>query len=131
VRGVLALLLIPALNAISAAGSLLHTHAYTDHDHPEHHHGLAAHEHRGMPAHPLDGTARLEGCDPARHAIAIGATCVTPAQGHAAGAEAIVPSSADPALRIERLARLSDVRVHGPPFRAHASTRAPPLIAHA
>jgi hypothetical protein len=131
VHGVLALLLIPALIATSGVASLLHTHARNDHDHPEHHHGLSAHEHHTAPSHPDDGVAHLEGCDPGKHTISVAFVCAAPPQVHAVDAEINLSASPGLALQIERAVRHADVRVHGPPPRTQASPRAPPLIAHA
>ena len=128
---VLALLLIPALIAIPGVLSSLHTHAYDDHDHPEHRHGLAAHDHDPVPAHPDDGIPRLEGCDPGKHVIPFAFVCAAPPQVHAGDAELTLPSSPSSDLQVERTVRHTDVRVHGPPPRTQASPRAPPLIAHA
>ena len=126
----LASLLIPALIATSGAGSWLHTHAYNDHDHPEHHRGLAAHEHHAEPAHRDDGTAHLEGCDPGKHTVSFAFVCAAPPQVHAVDAELTLPATAIPEIQIERSVRHTDVRVHGPPLRTQASPRAPPVIAH-
>jgi hypothetical protein len=132
VQRVLALLLIPALVATSGVVSSLHTHAYGAHDHPEHHHGLAAHEHDAMPAHPDEGTPRLEGCDPGKHVIPFAFVCAAPSQVHAVDAVIIsLPARFTPQLQIQCAVRHADVRVHGPPVHAQASPRAPPLIAHA
>lgn len=125
----LASLLIPALIAASGVLSLLHTHTYNDHDHPEHHHGLAAHEHHAGPAHPDDGTAHLEGCDPARHVVSLAVFCAQPPQVHAAHAEVTLPATLSPEVQIERCVLHTDVRVHGPPPRTESSPRAPPVIA--
>ena len=127
----LALLLIPALLATSGVLSSLHTHVYDDHDHPEHHHGLAAHEHHSMPVVDDDGNAHLEGCDPGQHTVSYAFVCVAPLQVHAADAEVTLPATPKPEIRIERTVRHTDVRVHGPPPRAQSPPRAPPLIAHA
>jgi hypothetical protein len=128
---VLALLLIPALTATSGVASLLHTHDYTDHDHPEHHHGLAAHEHHTAPSHPDDGVAHLEGCDPGKHTTSFTFVCAPPPHVHAVDAEITLLASPTPKLQIERTVRYAEVRVHGPPLRTQASPRAPPLIAPA
>jgi hypothetical protein len=130
VHRVLALLLIPALITTSGVVSLLHTHVYDDHDHPEHHHGLAAHEHHAEPAHPDDGTAHLEGCDPGQHTVSFAFVCATPPQAQAVDAVIELPASLIPEARVERAVGYADVRVHGPPPRTQSSPRAPPLIVH-
>jgi hypothetical protein len=127
VHRALALLLIPALIGTSGVMSLLHTHAYDDHDHPEHHHGLSAHEHSTAPSHPDDGTAHLEGCDPAQHVVSFVFVCAAPPQLHAVDAELTLPATPDVKTQIERGVRHTDVRVHGPPPRTQSSPRAPPL----
>lgn len=125
----LALLLIPALFAASGVASLLHTHAYDDHDHPEHRHGLSAHQHDAAPVHPDDGVAHLEACDPGKHAVSFAFVSATPPHVHAGDAEIVLPSSPVPESGIETAIEQMDVRVHGPPSRAQASPRAPPLFA--
>jgi hypothetical protein len=127
---VLALLLIPALTATSGLVSLLHTHAYPDHDHPEHHHGLSAHEHHAAASHS-DDVAHLEGCDPGKHTVSYAFVCAAPPQVHAADAELTLPATPSVEVQIERTVRHTDIRVHGPPPRTQSSPRAPPLIAHA
>lgn len=125
----MALLLIPALIAIPGVLASLHTHAYDDHDHPEHHHGLSAHDHEAVPVHPDDGLPRLEGCDPGQHVISFAFVCAVPPQVHAVDAEITLPASPGSDFQVERTARHTDVRVHGPPPFSQASPRAPPLIA--
>jgi hypothetical protein len=131
VHRVLTLLLIPALIAMSGVASLLHTHAYVDHDHPEHHHGLAAHEHHTMPARPDDGTPHLEGCDPGEHAVSFAFICAAPPHVDAVDAAVSLPASPSAELQIERAVRHIEVRAHSPPSRTQASPRAPPAALHA
>jgi hypothetical protein len=127
----LALLLISALIATSGGLSLLHTHVYDDHDHPEHHHGLAAHEHDRVVADREDNTPHLEGCHPGEHAVSLTFVCASPPHMHALDADIDVPGALTPQLEITFAPQHTDVRVHGPPHRALASTRAPPTILHA
>ena len=127
----LALLLIPALIATSGAVSLLHTHVYDDHDHPEHHHGLAAHEHQPVVADNEDGRPHLESCDPGEHAVSLTFVCAAPPQVHALDADIDPPQSLAPQHEIKLAAQPTDVRVHGPPPRTLTSPRAPPAILHA
>jgi hypothetical protein len=129
VHRALASLLILALIATFGVVSLLHTPAYTNNDHPEHQHGLAAHEHAAEPSDPDDGTAHLEGCDPGTHAVSFAFVCATPPQIHAVAAESMQPASLTPEWRSERAIGFADVRVHGPPLRTQSSPRAPPVIA--
>jgi hypothetical protein len=127
----LALLLIPAVIATSGAVSLLHTHVYDDHDHPEHHHGLAAHEHHRVAADRQDGAPHLEGCDPGEHAVSLSFVCAAPPQVHGVDADLNPPGSLRPQIEIKLAAQPTDIRVHGPPPRAQTSPRAPPAILHA
>jgi hypothetical protein len=127
VHRVLALLLVPALIATSGVSFALHTHAYTDHDHPEHHHGLSVHHHDGTPTRAADGAARLDTCDPAQHTVSFAVACAAPPQHHAVDAEVGPRPSLSPELRVEPAVGDADVRVHGPPSRTQASPRAPPL----
>jgi hypothetical protein len=127
VRRALAPILISALAATSSLVSL-HAHASRDHDHPEHHHGLSAHEHHLTPGHPDDDIARLEECDPAAHVVPFVFVCVAPHQVHHADAEPNGLAAFSLQLRIELAIGWRDVRVHGPPTRTDAPPRAPPLI---
>jgi hypothetical protein len=131
VHRVLALLLIPALIATFGAASSVHTHAYVDHDHPEHRHGLAAHEHHGMPVDPDDGTPHLEGCDPGQHTVSFAFVCAGPPPFNSVDAEVSLPASSSAELQIEGAIRHTDVRGHSPPSRTPASPRAPPTALHA
>ena len=123
-----ALLLVPALMATSATTSLVHTHAYSDHDHPEHHHGLSAHEHHGTAStasHPRDGVARLEGCEPGKHAVSLTFVCAAP-QVHTLHAELTLVVSGTSNIEPGEIVHDNDVRVHGPPGPPESSPRAPP-----
>jgi hypothetical protein len=131
VQRVVALLLIPALMATSGVGSLLHTHVYTDHDHPEHHHGLAAHEHYLTPTHPDAGVTRVEGCDPGIHTVSFASLCAAVPQVPVVVAEFREPGLQAPDLQSWQPIGYADVRVHGPPSRSQASPRAPPVALHA
>jgi hypothetical protein len=131
VHRVLALLLITALIATSAMEPLLHTHVYTDHDHPEHHHGLAAHQHELEPAHPDDATTGVEACDAGEHAVSFASVCAAVPQVPVFLVEVGAPALPVPDLPNWQPLGYTDVRVHGPPPRSTAPPRAPPLIAHA
>lgn len=126
-----ATLLGAVLASTAGHATALHTHAYVDHDHPEHHHGLAAHEHHHEPAHREDGTARLEGCDPGQHTISFAFVCAASLQVQFVAAEIASPATLTPEPAVEVAVGYTDVRVHGPPVRALASPRAPPFFAHA
>lgn len=131
VRRVLAVLLISALTALSGAGSRLHTHAYTDHDHPEHHHGLAAHGHHAVPVHPADGAVHLDGCDPGNHTISFPSLCAAVPHVDAAIAEFCVAALPAPDFQRWRILGYEDLRTHAPPIHRQDSPRAPPVIVHA
>jgi hypothetical protein len=129
VRRFLALLVVSALTASSGLASLLHTHAYGGHDHPEHHHGIAAHDHHRA-APPADAAvAHLERCDPAKHTIALSFVCAPPHAHDLFAAEAALPTSPTSPAAAEHCARRADVRAHGPPLGADGPPRAPPAIA--
>ena len=128
VRRVLVLLVVQALIATSGVVSLLHIHSYGDHDHPEHHHGLAAHEHHGTRPHSPDDTVRLETCDPRRHTMSFAFMCVGPPQSHPIDAEFVQPSIPVPELPEHPAVGPRDIRGHGPPALDLTSPRAPPTI---
>ena len=127
----LVLLLIPALLSTWGVVPSLHTHVYEDHDHPEHHHGLAAHDHDAAPVADEHGTAVLEECDPGNHTVSYAFVCAAPPQVHAGDAEVTLPGTPIAEPPIAGRIRHTDVRVHGPPRRTQSPPRAPPLIAHA
>jgi hypothetical protein len=118
-----------AVMLVLAPGQLLalHVHVYADHDHPEHHHGPAVHEHRDLPRDSEDGRAYVEACDAGAHVVSCMLTCITASPPHLdADTSALVWELAAPVS--SRFANdLDDVRVHGPPPRAPSSPRAPPL----
>src|SRR5688572_28078879 len=102
----------------TAQVSSLHTHSYTEHAHPEHHHGPAAHEHPQTAAHQDDDddAAHLESCDPGEHVVSVRTTC--PPLRHVGAFD--VPSSnvrlVDPLVLLRSAHTVTDVRVHGPPL---------------
>ena len=135
-RRLVATVLVQALVLTIAMSSSWHLHAYSDHDHPDHHHGPATHEHRvtaDLPEHSADQDGiRVETVpgddDPGRHALSFstGATC-----GHRVEITvAIVPGPAlmDPGAPTWSALAPTDVRAHGPPLTASTSPRAPPLL---
>ena len=141
VRRLLAFVLIQALVVSTALGTSLHVHEYVGHDHPEHHHGPASHEHHpaaiaendhhdetedhGLTALPADS------CDPARHAVAVAMGCAQVSQLHIAISELPSPTVVVPAAPVQSVAPVRDVRVHGPPFDSRIPARAPPFTPHA
>ena len=117
------------LAATSGQVSALHIHSYADHDHPEHQHGLAAHEHQWpLPHHDEDDEAvHLKSCDPGQHAISVTMGCAPLPQLDSIDAESLNPTVLEPLVPFRSVHRLTDVRVHGPPPLTHAPPRAPPL----
>ena len=114
----------------------MHVHDYTDHDHPEHHHGLASHEHprAGLAEHDHHSPAadahpafQAELCDPGRHAVAATSGCAQAPQTHVDLRDLPGPTFIVPAAPIRSAAPVVDVRVHGPPADARVPARAPPL----
>jgi hypothetical protein len=124
------ILLALVLASTSGQVSALHIHAYTDHDHPEHHHGLAAHEHQPPALHDDDDddVIHLESCDPGQHALSITMGSAPLPQVHAIDGESATPGSVAPLVQLRSVHHVTDVRVHGPPTRTQAAPRAPPLI---
>ena len=118
------------LASTSGQVSALHIHAYTDHDHPEHHHGLAAHEHhRSAPHHDEDHDAvHLESCDPGQHAVSVTMGCAPVPHVDAIDAQCANSSLVEPLVPVRSVQPFTDVRVHGPPPLTQAPPRAPPLI---
>ena len=120
--------------------SSLHVHEYKGHDHPDHHHGPAAHDH-DHPAtadqdhHSLAGEDapawHADPCEPGRHAVGVSMTCACIPQAHVDLAELPGPTIAFPSAPVRSTVPFTDVRVHGPPFDARTPSRAPPLNPHA
>jgi hypothetical protein len=107
--------------------SALHIHAYTDHDHPEHHHGFAAHEHHRSVRHHDDDVVHLETCDPGQHAVSLTMGCAPVPRVHVIDAECASPAAVESLVPFRSVHHFTDVRVHGPPLLAQAPPRAPPL----
>jgi hypothetical protein len=112
--------------------STLHVHAYFDHDHPEHHHGLAAHEHHPAGVHDDDheeagAGLKLESCDPGTHVVTVAMACaqLPPVQvvDGESGDLTVLPELVPQEPWTER----TDVRVHGPPGLSQTSPRGPPI----
>jgi hypothetical protein len=134
VRRLTAPLLVLAMLALSGGAPLLHLHAYGDHEHPEHQHGLAAHEHRHAvhPAHDTDAVegsdhATVESCEPGQHTVSLVMRGTTVTVFTIAMVEAESAASASPSRPSIANAPFEDVRVHGPPRRSRLPARAPPL----
>jgi hypothetical protein len=105
----------------------LHTHVYTDHDHPEHHHGLAIHEHHQPAPHPDDEGPSLEPCDPSQHAASFVIGGGPGPQVHVNHAECPSRNVYERPGLSRSIRAVTDVRVHGPPLRTQHPSRAPPL----
>jgi hypothetical protein len=116
----------------SASGQVspLHIHQYTGHDHPEHHHGLAAHEHHRSVPHQDndDDVVHMEPCDPGQHAVSITMGSAPLPQANALDVECANPSVLELLVPLRSVHRFADVRVHGPPPLTQVPPRAPPLI---
>lgn len=127
------LALVPTLALIAATGVLpsLHTHANEGHEHPEHRHGPAAHQHHSAPTVTADVAAHLEACDPGAHVVSVVCTCTAPPRVDTGDALVTLPAAPVFELGTDRTVRRADVRAHGPPALDHAAPRAPPLNAHA
>ncbi len=105
----------------------LHIHWYTDHDHPEHHHGLAAHEHSVSGARTTGADLLLKDCDPSRHKITFSFACAAPPRASWLDAELVTPVVRAPEPPpLHSLVDLTEIRVHGPPPRTQSTPRAPP-----
>lgn len=141
-RRIVALALVQALVASTAIASSLHVHEYVGHDHPDHHHGPASHEHRQSAQddhdhHSEETEARGaeddhfaapdEACDPGRHAVSITLGCAQVPQVNIDVADVPGPSLFAPRAPIRSVAPVIDVRVHGPPLDIRIPARAPPV----
>jgi hypothetical protein len=137
VRRLVAFVLMQALVVSTATVSSLHVHEYFGHDHPEHHHGPASHEHHDpdLPdsdhhvASVAEGQAEIEPepCDPGRHAVAVTLGCAHVPQIHIEIAEVAGPTVVAPIAPIGSATPITDLRVHGPPSHVRIPSRAPPL----
>jgi hypothetical protein len=140
VRRLVAVVLVQALAVSTSIASSLHVHEYLGHDHPDHHHGPAAHDH-DHPAtvdrdhHTLPGEDhpawQADPCDPSRHAVSVSMSCACIPQAHVDLAELPGPTLAVAGAPIRSAVPFTDVRVHGPPFDARPPSRAPPLTPRA
>ena len=139
-RRFVALVLASAVAVSSAAVSRLHVHEYVGHDHPDHHHGPAIHEHEHSPSlEPGHHTAEAdhqpgidaESCDPGHHAVSVTTACAYTQYAHADLAELPGPAVFAPSGPMRSALPITDVRVHGPPFDPRIPSRAPPVFPHA
>jgi hypothetical protein len=140
VRRLVACALVQALVVSTAAGASLHVHEYLGHDHPEHHHGPASHDHHAAIVdddqydetedHDLP-TLQADSCHPAQHAVAVRIGCAPVPPLHIDVTELPGPPILVPAAPVQSAAPVTDVRVHGPPFDSRIPARAPPFTPHA
>ena len=136
-RRFVAFVLMQALVVSTATVSSLHVHEYFGHDHPEHHHGLASHEHDDTELPDLDhhvgsvdeDQEEIEAgpCDPGRHAFAVTLGCAHVPLVHIEFAEGAGPTVVAPIAPIGSATPITDIRVHGPPSNVRIPSRAPPL----
>jgi hypothetical protein len=135
------LLVLAVVVSSTSMASSLHIHEYVGHDHPDHHHGPAAHDH-DYPATP-DGdhdaepgdddhaSLRANPCNPGRHAVGVSIGCACILQAHVDLAELPGPTIIVQSAPVRSAVPFTDVRVHGPPFDPRIPARAPPLTPHA
>lgn len=132
VRRLLVSSLAIAFAATSSGVSTLHTHVYLEHDHPEHHHGLASHEHHtSRVAHTQDDEHGVigESCeDPGEHAVSISTGAVSSASPELIAAKAACAFVGAALVPTRSLVDRHDVRAHGPPSHRTVPARAPPSI---
>ena len=136
-RRLVACALVQALVVSTAMGTSLHVHEYLGHDHPEHHHGPASHEHDDAAVaelwhHAPEGDEdrpelQAESCDPGRHAVAVTMGCGHVPRMHVDLADVPGPAIVLPTAPIRSATPITDVRVHGPPFDLRIPSRGPPL----
>jgi hypothetical protein len=141
VRRLVAFLLAQALMVSTFVASSLHVHEYVGHDHPDHHHGPAAHDHDHPATTDRDHHSHEENedhpawqadaCEPGRHAVSVSMSCACILQAHVDLAELPGPTVGVPSAPIRSTVPFTEVRVHGPPFDARIPARAPPRTPHA
>jgi hypothetical protein len=137
VRRFLALVLAAALPLSAASSVSLHVHEYLDHEHPEHQHGIAAHDHRDARLlhsdphtaanddHPLSIEAGP--CNAGSHAVGITIVGASLPDVRVDVAGLPGPALAGPRAPVRSALRITDIRVHGPPFLHRLAARAPPV----
>lgn len=133
VRHLVAIIAGVAFAAAPVQWPALHTHAYVAHDHPEHAHAPAAHEHPQPAPHHDDededeDAVHLESCEPGQHVVSVTASCPPLPRVGVFDAQAAQAGGVHRLVLLRSAHSVTDVRVHGPPPRAQASPRAPPLI---
>jgi hypothetical protein len=109
----------------------MHVHADAGHDHPEHHHGPAAHSHaddQGAHTRQVPAQRSMAACHAGDHEVLVRAASIV-AKPFEDGLVAL-PASSSPATEVRRSIRIrhADVRVHGPPPHTPSSPRAPPVV---
>jgi hypothetical protein len=117
--------------AVGGSVPFLHAHTYSEHDHPEHRHGPAAHQHRHaqtiVDRHHGDDRPTIESCEPGQHAVSLVMRGTTVSVFSIAMIETESPTGVSPTRSLIAFARFEDVRVHSPPDRPRPPARAPPL----
>lgn len=141
-RGFTAFVLAQALIVWPILPSPLHVHEYIGHDHPDHQHGPASHEHHpssasaeqahhGQEEDEDQQAAHVESCDPGMHAAAVAIGRAQVPQPRVDLGELPGPMIVAPAAPVRSAIPVVDVRVHGPPFDLRIPARAPPLTSPA
>jgi hypothetical protein len=130
VQRALAILVGVALLATAGEVSRLHTHAYVGHDHPEHQHGIASHDHVPLIVHEDedDEGPHLEPCDPDRHEVSLTFGCAPATSRISVHAEATPVPVVNRLVPVQIIRTVTDARAHGPPPVRSAPSRAPPHI---
>ena len=130
VQRALALFVGVALVAMSSQVSRLHTHAYVGHDHPEHQHGLAAHDHNQAVVHEDedDEGPHVESCEPGRHAVSLTLGCAPAMPRVSVHAEPAQLPVVHRLVLLRIIGTATDARAHGPPLATSGPSRAPPYI---
>jgi hypothetical protein len=127
-----ALALFAGVALLAAAGqvSRLHTHAYVGHDHPEHQHGAAAHDHHQPVVHEDedDEGPHVESCDPGRHEVSLTFGCAPALQRISLPAHSAQIPVMDRLVLLRIIPTVTNPRAHGPPLVPPGPSRAPPSI---
>jgi hypothetical protein len=130
VQRALALFVGVALLATADQVSRLHTHVYIGHEHPEHQHGLAAHDHDQAVVHEDEDEEgpHVESCDPGRHEVSLTLGCAPAMPRVSVHAEAAQLPVLHRLVLLRIIGMATDARAHGPPLVPSGPSRAPPHI---
>ena len=112
--------------ALGASLPSLHAHVYADHDHPEHRHGLAFHEHHHVVDHGAFERTGIAPCEPDGHVVSLQLSYAKVRIVDGAGLASSAAPLPEPDLVLAPAAARRDVRVHGPPRLTDGPLRAPP-----